>query len=65
MAVNNVHPVTGVDKNRNTCIDDFYDEDILTDRECLICGAKVISHPDCTTSCSNDNCESHHIRVDV
>lgn len=64
MVANNVHPATDAGKSRNTCIDDFYDEDILTDEECPSCGAKVISHPDCTTTCSNSNCEFFHIRID-
>ena len=65
MAADNAHPVTDVGESRNTCIDDFCDEDILTEKRCQDCGARIISHQDCTHSCSNDNCESHHIRIDV
>jgi hypothetical protein len=37
--------------------DDIYDQDILTKRKCPECGALIISHPDCTESCSNEECE--------
>ena len=37
--------------------DDLYDQDILTDCKCPICNAQIVSHPDCTESCSNELCE--------
>lgn len=36
---------------------DLYDQDILTERKCPKCGERIISHPDCTERCSNDDCD--------
>ncbi len=36
---------------------DLYDMDITTDRDCPKCGNKIISHPDCSESCSSDDCD--------
>jgi uncharacterized OB-fold protein len=43
--------------------DDLYDQDILTKRKCPKCGARIVSHPDCTETCSNKNCEYYHIWI--
>ncbi len=32
--------------------DELYSQDILTDRKCPRCGEFIVSHPDCTESCS-------------
>ena len=48
--------------SRNTCMEDFYDEDILTDKECPKCGNFLWSHPDCTNTCSDDNCDYNSIK---
>ena len=32
--------------------DMLYDKDIITKRKCPRCGEFIISHPDCTESCS-------------
>jgi len=43
------------EKYKITEADDLYDQDILTDKKCPFCGEKVVSHPDCTESCSSCN----------
>ena len=45
----NIYPVTEADA--------LYDQDILTERKCPICGTEIVSHPDCTETCSDDNCD--------
>lgn len=37
--------------------DDLFDQDMLTDRLCPKCSELIISHPDCTESCSNRKCD--------
>ena len=37
--------------------DDLYDQNILTKDLCPKCGARIVSCPDCTTFCSDDNCD--------
>jgi len=37
--------------------DDLYDMDILTKRKCPKCKELIVSHPDCTESCSNEECD--------
>ncbi len=37
--------------------DDLFDQDVLTDRKCPKCDAFLISHPDCTTTCSFNRCD--------
>ena len=37
--------------------DDIFDQDILTDRKCPECEELIVSHSDCTLSCSNDKCD--------
>lgn len=39
---------------------DLYDQSFLIDRLCLVCKSQLISHPDCTTSCSNSECELYN-----
>jgi len=46
--MNNDYPITESDE--------LYDQSILTKRKCPKCGARIISHPDCTESCENENC---------
>ncbi len=36
---------------------DLYDQNLLTDRKCPKCGKLIISCPDCTEVCSNDECD--------
>ena len=31
---------------------DYYDQDMKTEYKCPICGCIIISHPDCSLSCS-------------
>ncbi len=57
MSVDNVPAVTDVD--------DLHDKDIPTEKKCSLCGSQIVSYPDCTYTCSNPKCESHHIRIDV
>lgn len=35
----------------------YYDRDILTKRLCPLCKSRIVSHPDCTESCSNKKCK--------
>jgi len=37
--------------------DDLYDQSILTERRCPKCGALIVSHPDCSETCSNNECD--------
>lgn len=54
--VMNKYPVTEAD--------DLYDQSFLTDRQCPECGARTVSHPDCTETCSNRKCKSYNIWID-
>ncbi len=37
--------------------DGLYDQSILTKRICPKCSERIVSHPDCTESCSNSDCD--------
>lgn len=49
MTEDKIYPVTESD--------DLFDMDILTERKCPKCGKLIVSHPDCTHSCSNKECD--------
>lgn len=37
--------------------DDLYDQSFITKRKCPKCGELIVSHPDCTETCSNKICD--------
>ncbi len=41
-----------VEKYDYSVADDLFDQDILTERPCPKCSGLIVSHPDCTESCS-------------
>lgn len=41
---------------------DVYDKSFPVDIKCPKCGNHIISHPDCTESCSNDECDYYSSR---
>lgn len=43
--------------SEKTSADDWYDMNIITKRPCPKCGMLIVSHPDCTEACSNDDCD--------
>jgi len=65
MVADNVQPAMVADKYEYSEADDLYDQDLLTGDMCEFCGSEIYSTPACTFHCTNDNCESHHIRIDV
>lgn len=58
---NNMKGYTLADRKRlqpdKECGDDWYDMNIITKRPCPKCGMLIVSHPDCTEACSNDDCD--------
>ena len=67
MVADNVHLATDVDESKYPYdpADDWYDMDIVsTSTKCKICDAFVIFHASGHVSCSNEKCESHHVKID-
>jgi len=46
-------------------VDDLYDQSFLIDERCPECGSQIVSHPDCTFTCSDSGCRLHDIMIDA
>ncbi len=65
MDADNARAVTDVDEYAYSEADDWYDMDIISKTvKCDLCNAGIVYHASDHTSCSNDKCESHHIKID-
>lgn len=67
MGADNARHAMGVDESKYPYdpADDWYDMDIISKTEkCAVCGAGICFYASGHAACSNDKCESHHIKID-